>query len=355
MHEETYQKLREFMDTLPAGYPATPTGVEIKILKKLYTPEQAKLTMKLGRNPEEVSVIAKRIQMTELELAPKLEEMAQNGLIFRVRQGDKILYQAYQFVVGVYEFQLKNLDREFCELFEEYFPYFGMSLAKVKTTQLRVIPTESAVEGVSTVAPYNRARDLVRKHDIIAVAQCICKKEQELLGRKCERPQETCIFFDDFAQFYIDNGMARWITTTEALMKLDLAEKSALVFCPTNDQKLKAICCCCTCCCPTLRFAKTLRKPAKFMKSDYEAQINPDLCTKCEVCIERCQMDAIKQGDPAMEIIEGRCIGCGLCVASCPTEAISMVERSGVQPPPEDIQATLKRIMSERGITTPAA
>ena len=32
-----YERLREFMDTLPAGYPTTPTRVEIKILKPFNT------------------------------------------------------------------------------------------------------------------------------------------------------------------------------------------------------------------------------------------------------------------------------------------------------------------------------
>ena len=40
MSEEIYARLREFMDALPGGYPATPSGVEIKLLKKLFTPEQ---------------------------------------------------------------------------------------------------------------------------------------------------------------------------------------------------------------------------------------------------------------------------------------------------------------------------
>ena len=49
-----------------------------------------------------------------------LEEMAQKGCIFRTRDGEKPLYQAYQFVIGLYEFQLNRIDREFSELFEEY-------------------------------------------------------------------------------------------------------------------------------------------------------------------------------------------------------------------------------------------
>jgi electron transport complex protein RnfB len=155
MSEDVYERLREFMDTLPAGYPTTPTGVEIKILKKLFSPEEAELTMKLKNEPEEISVIKARVGMDVAELAPKLEEMAQKGLIFRVRKGKKELYQAFQFVVGIYEFQLKNLDKEFCEMFEEYLPYLGRSFRSFKTSQMRVIPVESAVETTFGVETYN--------------------------------------------------------------------------------------------------------------------------------------------------------------------------------------------------------
>jgi predicted transcriptional regulator len=149
------------LDTLSAGFPATPTGIEIRILKKLFTPEEAELTMRLKNEPEEVSLIAARIGMEESELAAKLEEMVMKGLIFRVRDGGRTLYQSYQFMVGIYEFQLKNLDKEFCKLFEEYLPYLGISLASVKTKQLRVIPVESAVNTLNSVAPYNQIKDSV--------------------------------------------------------------------------------------------------------------------------------------------------------------------------------------------------
>ena len=64
------------MDKLPAGYPETPTGVEFRFLKKLLTPDEAELTMKLETEPEEVPAIAKRIGVDEKELAEKLEDMA---------------------------------------------------------------------------------------------------------------------------------------------------------------------------------------------------------------------------------------------------------------------------------------
>jgi electron transport complex protein RnfB len=89
MSEDVYTQLREFMDTLPGGYPATESGVEIKLLKKLFTPEQAELTMQLGQEPEEVQSIAARTGIDETELAERLEELALKGCIFRVRDGEK--------------------------------------------------------------------------------------------------------------------------------------------------------------------------------------------------------------------------------------------------------------------------
>ncbi len=348
MTTDAYKRLREFMDTLPAGFPATPGGVEIKILKKLFTPEQAELAMKLSREPEEVSAIAARVRMDAAALGPKLEEMAQKGLIFRVHEGDRVLYQAWQFLVGVYEFQLNRLDKEFCELFEEYLPHLGAPLTAIKTKQLRVIPVESAVEAAPAVAPYNRIRELVKEQEVISIAPCICRQEQELLGRPCAKPPETCLSFGAFARYYIDNRMARPISLEEALRKLDLAEEAGLVLNPSNTQQLEWICCCCNCCCPTLKFAKIMPRPSDWVRSYFQAEIAADLCTACGTCIERCPMAAIKEGEDCSVMIEGRCIGCGLCVSTCPAEAISLQPRPGMEAPPQSLFETLRKIEIER-------
>ena len=349
MGNDVYIRLREFMNTLPAGYPSTPSGVEIRILRKLFSPEEAELTIHLKNEPEEVPAIAARLGVEEAELGQLLEKMAHKGLIFRVRKENKALYQAFQFVVGIYEFQVKNLDREFCQMFEEYLPYFGISLMPLKTNQLRVIPVESAVKATHGVETYNRVRELVEGQKTFAVAQCICRQEQELLGKKCDRPKETCLGFGDFAQFYIDNHWGRRISKAEALKLLELAEESGLVLSPSNSQELAGLCCCCPCCCPILKYAKLMPRPADAVLSYYQAKIDPERCSTCGLCLERCPMSAIAEGEDSYQIIDGRCIGCGLCVSACPTEAISMVTKLGMEPPPIDfLRDTLPRIRTER-------
>jgi len=123
----------------------------------------------------------------------------------------------------VYEFQLNTLDREFSELFEEYLPHIGLTMAQAKTSQMRVIPLESSVEATPAVETYNRIRDLVRQQEIISVEPCICRKEQGLLGKPCDRPQEVCLGYGDMAQFYIDNELGRQISVDQALEVLDQA------------------------------------------------------------------------------------------------------------------------------------
>jgi len=348
MGNDIYERLRGFLDTLPTGFPSTPTGVELKILKKLFTREEAELTMNLRSKPENVQQIATRMGRQESELAVRLEGMAQKGLIFRVHQGNQVLYQAWQFMVGIYEFQVKNLDRELSQMVEEYFPYFGLSLGSVKTKQQRVIPVNSAIKVIHNVAPYNKIRELVRQQDVISVTECICRKEQKLLGRECARPKETCLGFGKFARYYTDNKLGRLITVDEAMKILDLAEESGLVLSPSNAQELQFVCCCCSCCCPILRAAKVVPKSKYVISSYYQAKIDPDLCSDCGLCIERCQVEAIKKGDGRSEIRKKKCIGCGLCVSTCPEEAISLIPKPGTEDPPEDFGETLLKIGTER-------
>ena len=42
-----YRKLQEHLDKMPIGFPATESGVEIRILKHLFTPDEAELASKM--------------------------------------------------------------------------------------------------------------------------------------------------------------------------------------------------------------------------------------------------------------------------------------------------------------------
>ena len=60
MTDDAYHKLAKVLDTLPNGFPATKNGIEIKILKKIFTPEEADLFCDLRLTPETAEQIAER-------------------------------------------------------------------------------------------------------------------------------------------------------------------------------------------------------------------------------------------------------------------------------------------------------
>jgi len=348
--EKTYKNLRMFLDDLPAGFPETESGVEIAILKKLFTPEQAELFVQLTSEPETIAQIANRTGADASQLKPEIEEMAQKGLVFRIREDDKVQYQVYHFLVGIYEFQLNTIDKELAELVEAYLPHWGMALvgAGVKTPQLRVAPVASALDTASPVANYNQIRDLVSSQELISVQNCICRKEQGLLGNQCDYPHESCFSFGKFARYYIDNKMGRKIDKDEVYQILDMAEKAGLVLSPSNTKTLSFLCCCCPCCCPTMRYSKFFPKPNRSFKTYYQSNIDPELCTACQDCFERCPMEAIVEGQETSEIDRDRCIGCGLCVSACPEEAISLQLITDAKAPPQFLEDTFQQIKLER-------
>ena len=63
---------------------------------------------------------------------------------------------------------------------------------------------------------------------------------------------------------------------------------------------------------------------------NYYSQVDAEACTGCELCVDRCRMDAITmEAEEVARIDLQRCIGCGLCVSSCPEQALSLEPKQG--------------------------
>src|SRR3972149_6553688 len=101
MATDIYEKLAEHLDNLPGGFPRTESGAELRILRRLFTPEDAEFAMHLTLIPEEPRVIARRAKVPVNEATRQLEEMSKKGLIIGIpREGKSPLYMALQFLVG---------------------------------------------------------------------------------------------------------------------------------------------------------------------------------------------------------------------------------------------------------------
>lgn len=323
MTTDVYQRLRKHLDDLPGGYPATDTGVELRILKRLFTPEEAWLATYLTLIPEEPGVVARRAKIGKEEAAKRLEEMARKGLLFRIEEvPGKPAYVAAQFMFGIWEFHVKDLSPEFVADVNEYKPYLRNSMWA--QPQLRTIPVGQSIQNELNVLTYERAEELIEGHDRFSIAPCICRKEKKMMGDECDRPEDTCLGFGIGADYAIRNGFGRACDKKEILDALQAANDHALVLQPANSQEITYMCACCGCCCDILSFLKEASRPSALVSTPFVVEADGAKCEGCKTCVDRCQMDALSMVEEKVLLDADRCIGCGLCVTTCPSGALTL-------------------------------
>ena len=349
---DVYQRLAHHLDRLPAGYPATEDGVELRILRRLFSAEEAEIALGLTMMPEPAASIAERSGQDTAILAPMLDRMSRKGLIYRSSKGGQPHYMAAQFVIGIWEYHLNDLDEDLIRDVNAYLPFLMKeNWTKQETKQLRVVPVAQSVSAEIRTMPYEIAEDIIRSQSKIVVAPCICRREHEMVGKGCGKPMEVCLSFGGGAYYYEENGLGRSITQEEALETLRIGMNAGLVLQPGNAKKPTNICMCCGCCCQVLKNLKSLDSPAKVVHTNYYAEVIEENCTACEACVERCQMEAITVEDVA-RIAAERCIGCGLCVAECPSDAMVMRQKAADEQyvPPANVFETYLNMAKERGL-----
>ncbi len=324
--DKIYHKLARYLDDLPAGYPATKTGIEIKILKRFFLPDEAALALHVSLIPEDARVIAHRAKIKIPETEKRLTEMAKKGLLYSmVKQGHTTKYMINQMVIGIWEYHVNDLDSELIKDMNDYIPALFQEAWKVP--QLRTIPVNQSITSQTEVTTYELAEELLNQHKKFVVAPCICRREKKMVGEGCNAPEEACLVFGSAADYYLRNDLGREIDKEEAANILKMADEAGLVLQPSNSRQAVNICCCCGCCCAVLRTLKKHPEPAIMVSSPFFARSDQENCDGCSLCLDRCPMDAITLVDGISVVNKSRCIGCGLCVTSCPTAALSLIRK----------------------------
>ena len=59
--EDIYEKLADALDALPAGFTRTPSKSEIKLIKMVFSPEEALVASTMSRKLETADEIAERL------------------------------------------------------------------------------------------------------------------------------------------------------------------------------------------------------------------------------------------------------------------------------------------------------
>jgi len=309
---DVYHRLRERMDELSTGYPKTESGVEIRILKKLFTEKEADLFYQLSPIGATAEDVAKRLGREMEQTAELLNRMTQKGQLSMYKQDETEMFATMPYLPGIFESVV--IDRELAVNMDEYYDTaLDRTLYSVNTPLFRTIPINKEFVPEWPISPYDDALEILKSHNVFAVNPCSCRTWRKLADKGCE--------------------------------------KAGLVLQPANNLKAASICSCCGDCCAFLRELKKQPVPSASVKSNYYAVVDVEKCTGCETCLDRCQMEAIEIVDDMKAINLDRCIGCGLCVSTCEDNAMSLSKKSAdeLYEPPKSGDEKYERIAQERG------
>jgi Na+-translocating ferredoxin:NAD+ oxidoreductase subunit B len=323
-----YKQLAERLNSLPNGFPATDDGRELKLLAKIFTPEEAELAAQLTSTLETVDEIATRTGKDGADLRKQLKGMSRGGLIEAGRKDGALAFRLMPFVVGIYEMQNSRMDTELAQLFEEYFKSTYGEVLAVQPQFHRVIPVNETIRNSMEVRPFESAAEIVNAMQSWGVWDCICRKQKALIGQACEHPIDVCMVLDPRPNAFEGSTLFRALTHAEALETLHRSAEAGLVHSVSNNQEgVYYICNCCTCSCGILRGMAELGIANVVASSAFVNQVEEAICSGCEDCISSCQFHALAMDGLLAKVNAVRCVGCGVCVLSCSTGALGLVRR----------------------------
>ena len=334
----------------------------------------------VGENEEELDLIfAFRLQPSQTmdqlvassgfaaeKIEPLAASLARKGLIFnQPNSAGVMVYRILPLMlVGLMEYRFmveltgSPEEKRLAELFEELLaelrdqiqsnydtlsPLFNQAPAADRTVPARVaedgrpikiIPIgKTLAVGEEVVVPSQTVEEIINKFDDIAVGYCFCRQRRSLLGDPCRTaaPTLNCFTFGKSARHTAAQGFAKKVTKQQALEIMQTAEKAGLIhkaFHPGSRESSPetSICNCCKDCCDTLELWRNGTLPL-INSTFYLSVIDPQICTGCGICVERCPTDAISLTEAGWaQRDENACLGCGVCSRFCPEEAIALKE-----------------------------
>jgi Pyruvate/2-oxoacid:ferredoxin oxidoreductase delta subunit len=327
----SYERLAAALDALPHGYPKTSSGVELLLLKKAFSPEEAALAGHLNRKPETVAEIASRAGMDEPQVRATLENLVPRRLVLRLDEESEDRYRLGPFMIGWYDANVRLLDKEFAELGAQYLSECdGERIFSPRPGLLGVVPVRGSLES-ELLQPHEDIAAHFSRHERFLVRDCACQREQELrTGQGGRLPIRRCGFEALPPQTPLSENVLDREEASRLLAELELRGLAHLAYYGYTEgaetAQFVGTCNCSGLSCNVLRAVTQHGLPEGPQRSNYRAVIDPDECISCGECIERCPVQTIAQDEEMKaKVRRDGCIGCGACVIGCASEAIELV------------------------------
>ncbi len=341
--DHKYHLLQQRLDRNVIGAPESPTFT--KILKLLFSPEEAELARRIPGQPTSLDVLSRKLDIPADKLDEKMTEMAQRGLVMDLEHKGQRYFTLSPVVIGFFEFTFMRARddlpmAELARLFEEYSQddRFDRSVFQGQTQVGRRLVREEALpeEAHTEILDWERASCIIQTASSIGVSLCPCRHELSHLGKACDKLQLNCLSLNYAADTLIRNGIAQPLTIDEAMRILEQCKEAGLAQTGDNVQrKVTYICNCCGCCCGMVRAIKTYNIHNAIVSSNWIMEVDLTKCNGCSKCAKACPTEAIEIAEERKGgkkrrwavLDETLCLGCGVCYSTCKFGGITMKPR----------------------------
>ena len=361
MHD-LYIRLAKHLESLIMGYPYTEELIDL--LKEMFSPTEARVALAIPNNLAPLTVagiedISAQADLPKSTVAEALESMADRNMLFTAPTADgSIGYALLQVGYGLpqtffWKGKQDDTAKKMAKLVLNYFkvPITQKIYGGVRTKSFKYSPANMSIEiPMQGVMPNEQIGPIVDAATKIAVAHCPCRMSAKILGRTdCPHSLEVCVKYDEMAEFVIDRGLARKISSDEAHQIMADSEKEGLVHMVDNSQgQIKHTCNCCGHYCWNVGIIRRRKIPRDQLMAVYFIRDTElDECIGCGACAEICPVDAVEMVEDKPRVDLDWCIGCGVCAIQCPTGVIS-IRRRVENRAPQDFAELHQRIKKER-------
>jgi Pyruvate/2-oxoacid:ferredoxin oxidoreductase delta subunit len=311
--------------------------------------EEMGLVLAVAEQAAAVDRIAELLGMSPEGAAELVQRAYARHLLDRAEEEGRTAYKAGSFY-GFLDYFAKHehwdeipvADRRRidCRFLQAFIDRHRANVARKMRRTERGLEAEDAAQGAAHGAVPNdavlllpEAEEMVEAARQIVLEPCDCRR----LGQHCERPVDTCLWFDDAARSALERGHGRPLTKEEAKEVLRRADRRGLMHTGDTEWRrrgLHAICNCCACDCYPFRAAQELGSKGIWPRARYVAVYERAQCNLCGACVQRCHFRAfyhkgttVAVGDKQKADVgydSDRCWGCGLCANTCSSGAITM-------------------------------
>ncbi len=338
-----------------------------EILSLLFSEEEAFIASRFPLAEATLEEMALATGMAPGELLPKLERMAEKGLVMDLPCGEATYWLLMPGLIGFFEFTFmkKRTDlpmAEVARLMREYLhevrPGQAEEFFGSKTQLTRALPYEDKIPASSQVTSWEDARRIVAAADFGAAGLCFCRHQKEHLGENCAKGapvKNICIALGSGARFLVRRGFMKQKSTGELLAILDEARRYNLTHVTDNIREEPSfICNCCSCCCELMAGVQQGFDDG-IAKAPFLAEVDAEACVLCGKCLEACNVRCIEaDNDRRTAMVDGRlCLGCGACIDTCPKNALRLVDRPRKGETPRTRARLFSRILWEKGRLMP--